>query len=375
MRRPTRVSAISIWYQVPLAPRILVVFTAWFSYGVLLSNLNSLDDSTRTAEIIWCACQSGTWLTILADTVIRSSFDSLDQLVAYSAALRTGEVPEDIDTGQWRRRLRHSRIAVVLTPLLVYPVLALGVMSADSSQSPHRVLFEVLLVSCAICLFLALCLRGARITRLEAEIKKRPPPLRYETPTPVDKSLQRWNDALRDNAETPLARRFTTGAAGASALAFVILVIADLDSVVYGDAGLAHLGRAALWATTTGLIVTVLASYDPRLSATSRTIEEILRYDWAFRSGQLPAQFDVEQWCGWIRSHGKSCVVMLVCACFSFAVAGWSLLSHPTGYHWIVAGLLAVLGGWQVRRWRQLCARLGWLEARVKRYAVRQLFG
>ncbi len=78
---------------------------------------------------------------------------------------------------------------------------------------------------------------------------------------------------MRDNAETPLARRFTTGAAGASALAFVILVIADLDSVVYGDAGLAHLGRAALWATTTGLIVTVLASYDPRLSATSRTIE------------------------------------------------------------------------------------------------------
>jgi hypothetical protein len=93
MRRPPRVPAISIWYRIPLALRVLVLFTAWFSYGVLLSNLNSLDYSTRTAEIIWGACQAGTWVTAVADAAVRGSFDSLDELITYSTALRTGDPP------------------------------------------------------------------------------------------------------------------------------------------------------------------------------------------------------------------------------------------------------------------------------------------
>jgi hypothetical protein len=259
--------------------------------------------------------------------------------------------------------------------LFVYPVLAFGVMSADSSQSPHRVLLEGLLVSCAIWFFVALCIRGARITRLESEIKKLPLPLRCETPTSAQTDSQRVREALRNNAETPLAGRFAAGAAMTSALAFVVLLVADLDSVAYDDSRIAHLGRAALWATVTGLIATVTASGDPRLSATSQTIEGILQYDWAFRTGELPAQFDVEQWRRWMRSHRRSDGVMLVCAGFCFAVGCWSLLGHPTGYHWILAGLLALVGVWQIRRWRRLRARQDWLGARVERYAVRQLFG
>ena len=122
-------------------------------------------------------------------------------------------------------------------------------------------------------------------------------------------------------------------------------MVADLDSVVYGDAGLSHLGRAALWATTTGVIVTVLAFYDPRLTATSRTIESKFSNTTGRSAAVSYLRSRRRPMVRWIRSHRQSYAIMLVWACFYLAVGFWSLLGDPTGYHWVVAGLLAVRGG------------------------------
>jgi hypothetical protein len=144
--------------------------------------------------------------------------------------------------------------------------------------------------------------------------------------------MPRVESQWRSTAEAPMAQRLTTTAIATSTLAFVPLLLADLDSIVYSDNRGTHLAWAALLATTTGLVVTRVVFWDPRLRATARTIEPILKYDRAFRTGELPDQFDVDQWRVWMKSHHRSDGVTLVWACFYVIVGCWSVLSSSSGY-------------------------------------------
>jgi hypothetical protein len=148
-----------------------------------------------------------------------------------------------------------------------------------------------------------------------------------------------------------------------------------LDAVVYSDLRLSRLAWAALWASVTGVAATVVVFWDPRLRATNRTIEAVLEYDWAFRAGELPDQFDVDQWRSWMKSHHQSDAVTLIWAAFYLIVGCWSVLSHPSGYHWVLAILLAILAFWHVHRWRYLSGMHARLETLVERHTIRQLFG
>lgn len=179
----------------------------------------------------------------------------------------------------------------------------------------------------------------------------------------------------RSTAKSPMAERLITTAIGTSMLAFVPLLLADLDSVVYSDNRGAHLAWAALLATTTGAVVTYVGFGDPRLRATTGTIESILQYDRAFRTGELPDQFDVDQWRTWMKDHHRSDTVTLIWACFCLIVGGWSILSSPSGYHWVLAILLALLAVWFVRRWQLLCRLMIRLETQVAHHSIRQLYG
>lgn len=76
-----------------------------------------------------------------------------------------------------------------------------------------------------------------------------------------------------------------------------------------------------------------------------------------------------------IRRHHQSDGTALIWAAFFSIVAGWAILTHPPGYHWIVAILLAVLAIWQFRRWQHLCAMNVRLKNLMERHAIGQLFG
>lgn len=84
--------------------RVLVQAAAWFSYGALLSNLNALDDGSRMAEIIWGACTVGFAITAATDLVKPALFGSMEELLTYRTALRSGILPAGIDITVWERR-------------------------------------------------------------------------------------------------------------------------------------------------------------------------------------------------------------------------------------------------------------------------------
>ena len=350
-----------LWYRIPVALRTLLLIAAWFTFGAVLSNLNSLDDGNRTAEIIWGACLVGTCISVIADLSRSPSFEK---------ALRTGNLTDGIDVTEWRHRLTRSSVAAWLTPLYAFPYLVFGALSADSSRSHYRVLLIGLFALSAIWIVAAARKRITRIKHLQSAVRQRNVPV-----SPKEPAMPRMEKWWRSNAESSWAGRLVSTVVATSVIAFVPVALADLDSIVYSANRGSHLGWAALCAILIGTLLTVVAFGDPRMRATRSTIEAVLQYDRAFRTTELPDHFDIEQWRNWIKSPHRSDAVTLIWACFYLAIGGWCLLAHPPGYHWIVAVLLAALAVWQIRRWQHLCALTTRLSTVVERHAMRQLFG
>jgi hypothetical protein len=362
------------WHRVPRALRVLVLAAAWFSYGVLLSNLNSRDDVT-TADVIWGAIFFGFVIATLVSLIRPALFASTDEFVTYRTALRSGDLPDGVNLAVWERRLSRSRLAVVLLPWIALPYLGFGALSADSSMSPYRVLLLWTFALATIWVFVSTFKRIACIKQLESTIRQRQKQSLPEPAARADKTMSRMERQWRSNAEASWAERLISMAIAMSALAFVPLLLADLDSIVYSDNTGAHLAWAALVAATTAGVVTWVVFWDPRLRATTRTIESILQYDRAFRTGELPDQFDIDQWRIWMKSHHRSDAVTLIWACFYLLVGCWSVVSYSSGYHWVLATLLVLLAAWQVRRWQYLCRLMIRLQTQVERHSIRQLFG
>jgi hypothetical protein len=363
------------WHRVPRPLRVLALAAAWFSYGAVLSNLNSLDDGDITAEVIWGACLFGYCISALVTSIRPALFSSADEFVTYRTALRTGNLPEEVDLPVWERRLSRSRLETVLRMWFAFPYLGFGALSADSSQTQYRVFLLCMFALSGIWVLTRVFMRTARIKQLESAVRQRQNRQRPEPVAPADKTMPSVERHWRSNAEAPMAERLLTTAVATTALAFVPLLLADLDSIVYSDSPLSHLAWIALCANATGLVVTGTVFLDPRMRATGQSIETILQYDRAFRIAELPDQFDVDQWRSWIKCDHRSNMVTLIWAGFYLIVGSWSVLSHPSGYHWVLAILLASLAIWQIRRWQCLCRLTTRLETQVERHSIRQLFG
>jgi hypothetical protein len=260
-------------------------------------------------------------------------------------------------------------------PWFAFPYLGFGALSADSGHTRYRVWLLLVIALSWVWVVVTTFKRIARIKRLESAVQQHQERPRPKPAAPAVTTMPRVERQWRSNAEAPMVERLITTVVITSVLAFLPLLLADLDSVVYSDSGVAHLGWAALFAATIGVVVTSTGFGDPRLRATSHTIDAILQYDLAFRTGELPDQFDVDQWRNWMKSHHRSDAVTLVWAAFYLIVGCWSILSHPPGYHWVLATLLAVLAAWFVRRWHYLCRLMTRLETQVERHSIRQLFG
>ena len=117
------------WIRLPLTLRILIVAAVWFGYAVLVLDLNSLDDSSRSAKLIWTVCLVGAAVTVVVDIGLRPKFGSLEQRVAYKQALRSGELPVGIELDVWRRSLYRS-LLTNLALLCALPFAAFGLASS-----------------------------------------------------------------------------------------------------------------------------------------------------------------------------------------------------------------------------------------------------
>lgn len=181
-------------------------------------------------------------------------------------------------------------------------------------------------------------------------------------------------EKLRVLAETSSAAKFVSSAMAATLLAFAALLLADLDVIVYDNTRDSHLLRAAIGAAAVGVAVATFTVADPYFHTTTRTVDEMGRYDRAFWTEELPEHLDVEVWRSWMNGRRRSAGAMLLLACFYWLVGCWTVLSHSSGYHWVVGFLLELMAIWQLLSWRGRRARIARLSAQLDRHARMQPF-
>jgi hypothetical protein len=365
------------WLRLPLAVRVVIIAGVWFSYALLVLDLGSLDSSSQAAKLIWTACLVGAVVTVGVELGVRPKFGSLEQLAAYNRALQTGELPPGIDPDVWRRWLRRSgwmQVALWWTWWFVI----FGWLLSVGSQSAYHWLPASAFSLLAIWGFVAWCRRNFRIRRLAAEVKRRRNRLDRDTVTPgepqaaVTRKEEQWGTWFR----LPLAWRVFGSVVSGFCFAFLALLVAGLDSVVYNHSRIAHLGWAALWAALMGLANVVAAVGDPRWRGSFGSVEQLIAYDQALRTGELPERIEPDMWRGWLRSSRRFLgIVRASWACFFVAVGVSSVLTHQSGYRWVTAWLFELFAMWLLVSWWGGGVRLKRLAAEVERRAMRQSWG
>jgi hypothetical protein len=174
----------------------------------------------------------------------------------------------------------------------------------------------------------------------------------------------------------PVTVRFVQFAFVGFIFALLVLLAADLDSVVHSYSRTAHLERAAFWAALVGVVFAVAALGDPRLRRGGGSAEQVAAYDRALRSGQLPAHIEPDVWQSWLRRGRRSYgILRALRICFLMAVGVSAILTHPTVYRWVIASLLELLAMWYIISWPAALRRYARLAAEVDQRATRQTWG
>lgn len=175
--------------------------------------------------------------------------------------------------------------------------------------------------------------------------------------------------------QIPVAARLFGAAAFGFGSAFLTLLLADLDAVVFCNALIEHLEWAGAWAAPMSLVSAISLFGYPSIRLGAGPVEPLIEYERAIRTGELPARVEPEVWRGWLRSSRWFYGMCVLWPCFFAAVGGWAILTDPTGYHWVVAMLLQLLAIRLGLNWWRTRVRLAQLAAGVDRYVVRQSWG
>jgi hypothetical protein len=355
------------WFGFPPRLRIAVIAAVWFGYAVLVLDLNALDSGSRSADVIWAVCLAWAALSILANLGLRSRFSSIKHRTAYFVALRTGEVPASLDAEECGRWLGRSTMAHAIAPFAWGVPLWFGVFSSLSSQSAYGRVTVWAFVLLSVMGAVAWWRRFVHIERLRAALK--PPVAMAEKEAPVaDTPEEAWLTV------SPVARVLGLSTIGFT-IALLALVLADLDSVVFGDARLEHLKWACAWAAPLSLVSPIAVFGDPTTRRRGGVVEPLIDYERAVRTGELPSRIEPEVWRRWLRTSRWFGGFGMLWPCFFAAVGAWAILTDPTGYHWVVASLLQLLVIRLCINWWRLRARLAQLAAEVDRYTARQYWG
>jgi hypothetical protein len=358
---------MTTWFRLRPPVRVLVIAVVWFSYAVLVLDLNALDSGSRSAKLIGIACLVGGAITVGVDRSLRPKRRSIEQLMAYRRALRTGELPAPLELEEWRRRLLCSELLNGFAPFAAGPFVFFGLASSLTSPSAYRWVPASAFALLAFWGAVVWWRRHLRIARLQAEIKRRAAATAEEGQAAVTREEAYFR--------TPRARRVLVIAAMGFTFAFLALLVADFDTVVYSSSRIVHLVWAALFAALMGLVSAIAEFAEPTLRGTSGSIEQLIEYDRALRTGGLPARIEPDVWRAWLKSSHRTLGEWLLWACFFGAVGVLTILTHQSGYHGVTASLFELLAIWMLLAWWGKRAHIAQLAAKVERHAIRQAWG
>jgi hypothetical protein len=353
---------MTTWFRLPPVVRLVVIALAWFGYAVLVLDVNAL--GSPSAKIIGTACLVGAALAVGFDLGWRPKDRSTEQLSAYRRALRSGELPTPIELDEWRRWVVRSDLLNGFAPFCAGPFVMFGLVSSLSSQSAYHRVPATAFALLAICGTVAWWRRHLQIVRLRAAIKQRAAATAKEGQAAVTREEAYFR--------TPWATRVLITAAMGFTSAFLALLLADLDAVVFSDSRLVHLELAALWAAAMGMACGIAEFGEPTLRGTRGSIEELVEYDRALRTGELPLRVEPDTWRAWLRSSRRTLGLPLLWACFFGAVGVSSILTDQSGFHWVTASLFQLLVILMLLGWWGKRANITQLARRLDRYAVRQ---
>jgi hypothetical protein len=165
------------FYRLPPAARALIT-AAWASAAMFgVTQLYALDASSDmshnwlVAQLVGAAVAGvvcGVSGVVLGDRRIRRVYGSTEQAITYSRALRTGQLPTDIEPAAWQRWLDASRQSMRSTPLGVATYAALAVLNSLENRWAAAVLAVL-----AIWFFVYGRVLRRRILRLATAIDQR----------------------------------------------------------------------------------------------------------------------------------------------------------------------------------------------------------
>jgi hypothetical protein len=166
------------FYRLPAAARIVISAVLFSGFFLLIRLVNAVDDRWRghhhwlTWWLVFAAAGGlvfGVLNVMLGDRHIRRIFGSTEQAIEYGRALRTGELPEQIEPDVWRGWLiissRSNRRTSWIVPLFVVVVVAQSMAHAWAHAAVFTLLVILLLVSWWV--------RRGRILRLATRVEPR----------------------------------------------------------------------------------------------------------------------------------------------------------------------------------------------------------
>jgi hypothetical protein len=244
-------------------------------------------------------------------------------------------------------------------------------MSSAYSESAYRLVAVAAFTLLLVWGFVALCRRGARIKRLEAEIKRHQAALSRAAGAPPETAA---TSLRRGGFNSSLAERLIGGSVVWFICAFLVFLVADLEALVYGGARIVLLEWAAGWAVL--VVVAWAALGDERdVRRNFASFEQYAEYNRTVRTVEMPADIEPDVWRGRLRSSRRENLFRPFLACFLVAVGVSSILTHQSAYHWITASLFELVAIWMLVNWWTTREQLASLAAEVERHAIRQTLG
>jgi hypothetical protein len=156
--------------------------------------------------------------------------------------------------------------------------------------------------------------------------------------------------------------------------AFLVLSLADLESLVHGGPRVVPVGWSAAWAALVALVMGGLGC-EPNLRRDFGSYDQYAEYNRAVRTGSLPADIEPEVSGRRLRAGRRENLGKPFLACLLVALGVASLLTDRSVYHWVSASLFQVLAIWLLLTWWTRQQRIASLGADVERRAIRQTWG
>ena len=335
-----------------------VVPSPWqATYGILLIIVNGSQSDFTTTKFIIIVCDVGVSVSIVVDLFLPIVFGSVDEMLEYGHALRTGDLPEGADLHRYKRRICRSRLALTGAAILGYPYLVLGIAAVGNVRSPLGLLTMWSFVVAGVLLFGLLVRRVVRLENLSGEVN-----VRFERDFKADET-QTW--LFRTGMARP-SRLFLLAIPRVLA-AFLTLMSAAL---VLHDSSLdSHLKWIALGSFCIGATAAGLRIADPRMRVNPEKLSAIVEYDRAYMTGAYPAHFDADDWRHWLAGQRRSDRTPLVWAALLGTVGYVSALNQPSGFRWAAAAVFGLLSLFHILIWagrrvleRQLARQIMRLE-------------